>query len=311
MTSLSFPHYNDDDDDNDDTLWIVSSRGYNDITVNIEKLRALASRKPTPLRLADMYKYAVNTSDKAQRLRNAQFLHQELAIRAAQRAYDLLTLRYGLGESEPIREVAHIYLRYVSQLESFPSPRTELEEEAFTDMLQSMVLDRTTIPMLLSRGIQEWRETQPQDGATASFVTQEQARNLEEIEEGLYRFFLARVGLRFLIEHHVLSSPRYSNSSEIRHAKFGGPQDFLGCIQTECDAKSEVERVAAKVKGETREHYAGLCPDIEIVECGPSGLSVQPEDNQNGNKGFTYVPHHLQYMIAELLKNSCRATVKR
>jgi len=44
----------------------------------------------------------------------------------------------------------------------------------------------------------------------------------------------------------------------------------------------------------------GVCPEIQIVDA-----------SQDEHSKFTYVPHHLQYMVGELLKNSCRATVKR
>ena len=84
-------------------------------------LQELASRKPTPLRLADMYKYAAG-GDANQRIYNAQFLHNELPIRIAQRAVDLLTLPHGLNETEPIRNVAHVYLRYLETFQRIPTP---------------------------------------------------------------------------------------------------------------------------------------------------------------------------------------------
>ena len=61
----------------------------NDVVVDMDALHALASQRPTPLRLADMYKYAV-MKVRGQRLRNAQFLHRELPIRIVQRTIDLL-----------------------------------------------------------------------------------------------------------------------------------------------------------------------------------------------------------------------------
>ena len=74
-------------------------------TISLEEIHALAALRPTPLRLADMYKYG-RGADLKQRLRNAQFLHRELPIRIAQRAVDLLTLPHGLSTAEPIRKVA-------------------------------------------------------------------------------------------------------------------------------------------------------------------------------------------------------------
>lgn len=286
--SSAVPSDENDDDDDFDTIVVVSSEGYPDQRVNLDDLREVASRKPTPLRLQDMYKYAV-TGDTAQRLRNAQFLHTELPIRVAQRALDLLTFPLGLNQYEPIQDVAHIYLRYLAQLDEFPSPQTDEQESKFTDMLQAMVLDRTSIPISIARGIQMWTDEQEDDL---------NADQLQEIENGLYRFFTARVGLRFLIEHHVLSSHYHGPQSQLRHDKFC-PNNFLGCIQTECNPVEEAKNIAKEVERQTKHHY-GICPEIEIMDYSPAGASK-----------FTYVPHHLQYMMAELLKNSCRATVKR
>ena len=75
----------------------------------------------------------------------------------------------------------------------------------------------------------------------------------------------------------------------------------LGAIQKNCDPVKEVRRTVARVVKLCRESY-GLVPEIEIVDCTPDKDAVLP---------FTYVPHHLRYMLAELLKNSCRATVRK
>ena len=50
-----------------------------DNSFNMEKLMGTASQKTTPLSLQNMYRYA-SVGKPAQRLRNAQFLHNELPI---------------------------------------------------------------------------------------------------------------------------------------------------------------------------------------------------------------------------------------
>jgi pyruvate dehydrogenase kinase 2/3/4 len=264
-----------------------------EFSVNKRELLALASQQPTPLKLADMYKYGFGT-DLAQRLRNAQFLHKELQIRIAQRAVDLLTLPHGLSEATPIRQVASMYLEYLLKFQQIPSPTNTEEENSFTDMLQGLVLDRTTIPMDIARGVVAWRDDRRENL---------ELERLQEMEDALYRFFTARVGLRFVTEHHVLSSPRESTRA-LRNVTHMFPPDqkdtVLGCIQTNCDLVKEVTKVSALVSQQTREYY-GMCPEIDIVDCIRQDLSRE----------FTYVPHHLHYMLGELLKNSCRATVRR
>ena len=132
--------------------------------------------------------------------------------------------------------------------------------------------------------------------------------------------FTARVGLRFLVEHHVLSGNDENSDALYRkqlEAEGGlelldddetyhqliedvSEEDAcLGAIQKNCDPVKEVRRTVARVVKLCRESY-GLVPEIEIVDC-TAGCDLP----------FTYVPHHLRYMLAELLKNSCRATVRK
>jgi pyruvate dehydrogenase kinase 2/3/4 len=262
----------------------------NNMIVDMVALQALASQKPTPLRLADMYKYAVETSNFGQRLRNAQFLYKEIPIRMAQRAMDLLTLPHGLNEVTAIRNVAGLYLRYLEWFQHIPMPSTVEEEDAFTDMLERIILDRTSVPSMIARGIQSWqRESDDKEMSEDQW---------HEMEDGLYRFFTARVGLRFLTEHHILSSP--SRQAQAQHM-IEGKEDFLGCIMTDCDPVHEVKKVVEEVTQKTLQQY-GVSPKIEVLD------STSADQK---NAAFTYVPHHLQYMVAELLKNSCRATVMR
>ena len=296
------------------------------VKVSMDELLALASRQPTPLSLEDMYKYAPkrtkqpnnHQSDRkfvdVDRLRNSQFLHHELPIRIAQRAIDLLTLPHGLNRTREVQSIANTYLQYLQLLRDFPMPTNDEGEKEFTNQLKAIVLDRHSIPMAIARGLQSLKDNRkaPVD-----------ARRLAEMEEALNRFFTARVGLRFLVEHHVLSG-NDENSDALYRKQLeaeGGLEllddenyllespdsedtdddDVCGAIQKDCDPIKEVKRTVARVTRLCRESY-GISPEIEVVDATPDEDVVLP---------FTYVPHHLRYMLAELLKNSCRATVRK
>lgn len=282
-----------------------SALSQDDLTmkVDMEELQNLAAMRCTPLSLKDMYKYAVDFSNSEQRLRNAQFLHKELPIRIAQRAVDLLTLPHGLSQVLAIRQIAHVYLLYLEKFQEIPVPTTPEEEDQFTEMLNSLVLDRKSIPVSVAKGVDEWLQMYHESSMDGEGFQQD--GRLQEMEDALYRFFTARTGLRFLTEHHILSSPsRRDSCVSLRRAQssFLNDEDiesgFLGCIQTDCDPTKEVRKVAATIKRQTEEYY-GLCPEIQIVD------STQKNDSK-----FTYVPHHLHYMVGELIKNSCRASVR-
>lgn len=320
------------------------------VTVSMDELLALASCKPTALSLADMYRYAPkkrrvdvgggnssNTNNggdhsndnkpqeqqqKFERLRNAQFLYHELPIRIAQRAVDLLTLPHGLNRTREVQSIATTYLRYLQQLRDFPRPTNVESERQFTSVLEEFILDRHSIPMAIARGLRSLKDERKAPVDT---------RRFREMEEALNRFFTARVGLRFLVEHHVLSG-KGENSDDLYRKQllaegngaladpgltthqgekddyeaslsgggFSSDEVVCGAIQRDCDPVKEVRRTVARVTQLCRESY-GIAPDIKVVVgTGEKGEGVS----------FTYVPHHLRYMLAELLKNSCRASVR-
>jgi len=157
-------------------------------------LEDLASQHPTPLRLKDMY-HLGSSPDQDQRLRNAQFLHQELPVRMAQRAMDLLTLPHGLSAAPPIQQVAAIYLQFLKKFQEFPRPTTAVEEFCFTDMLQALVLDRTSIPVSIAQGVQSWWKTAQVvvEEEKDELTQDDKQERLHQMEEALYRFFTARV----------------------------------------------------------------------------------------------------------------------
>ena len=189
-------------------------------------------------------------------------------------------------------------------------PTNAESEREFTKLLNEFILNRHSIPMAISRGLGSLKDERkaPVDG-----------RRLSEMEDALNRFFTARVGLRFLVEHHVLSG-NDENSDDLYRRQLEAEGTALptdrreeyedceasedascGAIQKNCDPVKEVRRTVARVTRLCRESY-GISPEIEIVVATP---------DKGGVVSFTYVPHHLRYMLAELLKNSCRATVRR
>jgi len=274
--------------------------------ISMEELHALATQKCTPVSLTDMYKYAsANAGSKnylPQRLRNAQFLHRELQIRIAQRAMDLLTLPHGLNKTTHVQEITHIYLKYLRILKSFPCPSNNQEELEFTDMLQEMFLDRSTIPMALARGVAYLNDNRKEEL---------DIERLQEMENALNRFFTAHVGLRLLTEHHILCDvTRQIGNKGLRSRQSclqNSPLDrqkediFLGCIKGHCDPAVEARFVATQVVSHYRDRY-GASPEIEIIDCTPEKFA---------DTDFTFVPHHLHFMLEQVLKNSCLSVIKR
>ena len=253
-------------------------------------------------------------------------------MRVAQRTVDLLTLPHGLNEIPAVLQVAHVYLLYLEKFQDCAVPTDTKSEDSFTDMLQSMILERSSIPNAIARGVDEWMREQNSNNTEGADESQQQkdsreqgddstnvvesTRRLKEMEDALYRFFTARVGLRFLTEHHILSSPSLAERGYIgdKNRDDADDESFMGCIEPNCCPTREVRKVVEAVRRQTMDYYGdGVCPEIQIVDgdIATQQQQQQKRKNRHATNNFTYVPHHLHYMVGELLKNSCRATVKR
>jgi len=107
-----------------------------------------------------------------------------------------------------------------------------------------------------------------------------------EITGWLDRFFLSRIGIRFLIGQHIALNDQ--------------PQapDHVGIINKHANIYDIITEAVDNARFICEEHY-GLFkgPPVEIV-C-PKNLT------------FPYVPGHLNHIVFELLKNSLRAVVER
>merc|ERR1711871_1204734 len=78
----------------------------------------------------------------------------------------------------------------------------------------------------------------------------------------------------------------------------------LGIIDQKCDA-SKICQQAAKMASKICRDHAGASPPFQ-VETYKAG-QVGPRKSADH---FSYIPGFLRYMILELLKNCCSATVK-
>jgi len=108
----------------------------------------------------------------------------------------------------------------------------------------------------------------------------------QEIQDWLDRFYMSRIGIRFLIGQHVALNTLQPD------------QDYVGIICTKTNVFDVVTEAIENARYICEEHY-GLFK-------GPPVQLVCPE-----NLTFPYVPGHLSHIMFELLKNSLRAVVER
>eukprot|EP00002_Diphylleia_rotans_P024619 TRINITY_DN4869_c0_g1_i2.p1 TRINITY_DN4869_c0_g1~~TRINITY_DN4869_c0_g1_i2.p1 ORF type:complete len:241 (+),score=46.44 TRINITY_DN4869_c0_g1_i2:161-883(+) len=102
------------------------------------------------------------------------------------------------------------------------------------------------------------------------------------IYQFLDRFFMSRLGIRFLVGQHlaILEEQR---------------PGFVGIIQAKCKPRDIVEEAVDNARNICICHYDDA-PDVTI--------------HGNLNLDFPYISSHLYYMVFELLKNSLRASVE-
>ena len=234
--------------------------------------------------LLNLYHFGKQAAtDPAQRLRNAQFLHNELQIRIAQRVLELERLPLGMAQTKHVRDVVGWFTEYFHLISNHPYPEDDNGEEAFTKMLRVVLQDHNSVVETMARGALEVKSKMDID-----------ANARKTIDSVLSRFYMARIGLRFLIEHHIQSREPH--------------EGFAGIIQSRCSPIECVDR-AAQEATMICNHHMGEAPDYDVIQVQRDGTRKRRGDS-GPDITFTYVPGHLIYMLTEVLKNASRATVE-
>jgi len=241
------------------------------------------------VRLEDLYKWG--QGDAQTRLRMARFLHGEIAIRNAQLCKELRLWPFGLAETQGVSDVVSWFSSYVDRLCESPLPETPEDERQFTSVLESILEDNTDVVRTLGGGVLEVREA-------LGGAAYEEVR--PEVDFILDRFFIKRIGLRFLLSHYIESAAERPGVSGIIHSNV---------------AVGPVLRAAAHEAQELCRVRYGLAPEVEVVGDGLGGPFAiggsLPETNLTHDRSFTYVPMHLQFSCSVLLQNSCFAVAQR
>eukprot|EP00472_Partenskyella_glossopodia_P003728 CAMPEP_0197520096 /NCGR_PEP_ID=MMETSP1318-20131121/5411_1 /TAXON_ID=552666 /ORGANISM="Partenskyella glossopodia, Strain RCC365" /LENGTH=432 /DNA_ID=CAMNT_0043071475 /DNA_START=337 /DNA_END=1635 /DNA_ORIENTATION=+ len=237
-------------------------------------LGALATKKATPVSLRDLYKYG---QDPSLRLDHAQFLHREVPIRVSQRVMELRCLPFQLSESHGVREVVETYTSYVLDLLTMDPPTTDDEIGMFRRYMNYLLQDNTEVIQTMALGVIQARRN----------IRKEDLEDFQRLVDlVLVRFFTARIGLRFITEQFV-------TSSEYRTG-------FAGVIESCCNPVHIAQRAAEDASQLCRQHK-DKSPRVQFHS---------PTTDFSEEMHFTYIPHHLHYMLTEILKNSMRATVE-
>merc|ERR1712232_1077522 len=118
-----------------------------------------------------------------------------------------------------------------------------------------------------------------------------------EVDLILDRFFIKRIGLRFLLQHFIEAAERREGVS--------------GIIHNDVHVGSVVRAAAAEAQELCQEMY-GLTPEVRVNGDGEDSGVIFGVDNRNlsHDRRFTYVPIHLSISCAVLLQNACSAVAE-
>ena len=231
-------------------------------SVQASVIRELAERDATPLSLQAMYQIG----EAGDALAASQFLHGELPVRMAQRIEELRSL---LGED--VSDIVDYYEKATLAIVDCARPSCDATEASFAGTVKELLSDRHGVPVALAAAVRR-RHPFELDRVVPM-------RRLA-LDEELARFFTARIGLRFLVEHYVsLREPGQA-----------------GLISNDCVPGAIALEAARAVEAETEAAY-GAAPTIDVV--GDMAATL------------TYVPTHMREAIGELLRNSARAVAER
>jgi len=153
-------------------------------------------------------------------------------------------------------------------------PQVQDYNKQFTKMLQAIKTRHDPTVTTIAQGVLEWKR---------SYNAQHIGL---DIQSWLDRFYMSRIGIRFLIGQHVALNTQQAH------------EDYVGIICTKANVHDIVLEAIENARYVCEEHYAMFSgPPVQLI-C-PHNLT------------FAYVPGHLSHICFELLKNSLRAVVER
>jgi len=176
--------------------------------------------------------------------------------------------------------------RYYAQAPSQTYPPEVHDYNArFTKTLEAIKRRHDPTVTTVAQGVLEWQRAKGiKSGMGVGLPAYGQSGG--EVQAWLDRFYMSRIGIRFLIGQHV------ALNSQQPH------KDYVGSICTKANVHDILQEAIENARFVCEEHYA--------MFRGPAVQLVCPPDLT-----FAYVPGHLSHIVFELLKNSLRAVVER
>lgn len=148
-----------------------------------------AHKTPTPVSLKHMFEQGKNCTPETL-LRTAQFLYDELPVRLAKRAKELLGLPYRLPSQPSVMKVQDGYVQSFTDIVRIARPCTLEDERNFQQIVEGILERHRNVVPLLAQGVLEVKKKNGLD-------------NCPFLQDFLNRFYLSRIGIRMLQSQYL------------------------------------------------------------------------------------------------------------
>lgn len=237
------------------------------------------AQRPTPAPFADLLATSARPADAAAVAAEAQSLYRELCVRLAGALRDSAELPAGLACRGRMRDVRRRYLESLSTLNKFSFEPCDEEGSSMSPGDVARLAQLVTDIARRHAKILAWTMEAVYE------LAEEMGSDFEEVQpeinEFLERFLLVHIGLRFRMKHFV----------EMHRS--GGSR---GALATDANC-AQLARATAKDCRDICQRTIGAAPPIVVLE--------------EGRSAHMHSPDVLRYVLNEVLKNACRATVER
>nr|CAB3264755.1 [Pyruvate dehydrogenase (acetyl-transferring)] kinase isozyme 2, mitochondrial [Phallusia mammillata] len=239
---------------------------------------------PSPLSLRQFLDFAQKTGDEKS---SFLWLRQELPTRLANMMKEMNRLPDSLLVMPSTSLVTSWYRQSFEDVIAFDKNKTDPSNmERFNKVLQVIIQRHRNVVETMAHGIMEWKEN-------CNDVQTQTEDYQDKIQYFLDRFYTSRIGIRILINQHILL---FGDSSMRR-------PDLYGTIDANCDVQLVVEDAYNSAKFLCEQYYLGA-PDLNIEVNNAS-------DESSSQVSIIYVPSHLHHICFELFKNAMRATMEK
>jgi pyruvate dehydrogenase kinase 2/3/4 len=232
----------------------------------------------------------------------ATYLRHELPVRLAHRIQDLSNI--GMFSKMPaVQHVRSIYVHSFTKLVQFPKHIANAQEEhQFAQLLTTLYQNHQRVLVQMAKGAYQLREQirkqqQLQQHTTTTTTTTTNPFIMNECREFLDRFYMSRIGIRFLAGQYLaLRNPPQSSYNHHPPSIIIDRDSYIGMICKTTSPADCVRLASNDAKMMCRRAY-GRCPNVEI--------------DGRWDLTFPYIPTYLHYILLEILKNALRATMER